>query len=119
MMPFTSSSKYPKKASDFFLKLCGELDLEKYKSDKYRELIKLSSLQHMHDADLAYHDVYHKCSENACSKTNLLNCLELEEKLLSQHPGAFDNAIYRNHVHNAIKEIKDQLNSGTLNYLFI
>ena len=120
MTSFSSTSaKHPRKASEFFLRLHSDLDLEKYKLDKYQELIKLSSLQNMHDADLAYQYVYHNCAENASSKLNLLNSLDQEEKLLVGHPRAFDNGIYRKHIHNAITEIKDQLNKGILDYLFI
>ena len=46
------------KASDYFLKLQQELDIEKYKLDKYKDLFMLGSFQAMHDADLAYNDIY-------------------------------------------------------------
>ena len=71
----TRMNRDQKKAADYFTKMHVELDLEKYKLDKYQELFKLSSFQAMHDADLAYHQVYCKCAVDAHSKEGVLNCL--------------------------------------------
>lgn len=49
------------KASEYFIKLYQELDIGKYKLEKYGELFMLGSFQAMHDADLAYNDIYCKC----------------------------------------------------------
>ena len=107
-----------KKASEYFVKMHRDLDIEKYKLAKYQELFKLSSFQAMHDADLAYHNIYHRCSENATSKQALLNCLEQEEKFLPKHPDAFNHEIYRKHALNAISEVRDHLENGQLDYLY-
>jgi hypothetical protein len=104
--------------ADYFLKLHNELDIEKYKLAKYKELFKLSSFQNMHDADLAYHKVYRKCAESARTKESLLNCLQQEERLIISHPQAFNADVYRNNALKAIKDIIQQLNNGTLDYLF-
>jgi hypothetical protein len=114
----TRPNTYLKKASMYFLKMHSELDLEKYRFAKYQDLFKLSSFQNMHDADLAYHKVYHICAENASSKESLLNCLENKEKFFHKHPRAFNDHIYLHHVHKAISEIKYKLNSGILDHLF-
>jgi hypothetical protein len=107
-----------KKASDYFLKMYSGIDLEKYKLDKYQELFKLSSFQAMHDADLAYHSIYHRCADNARSKESLKNCLEQEEKFLTKHPNAFNAETYRMHAFKAINEIKEHLKSGNLDHLY-
>ncbi|MEO6850505.1 MAG: hypothetical protein ABI203_09300 [Mucilaginibacter sp.] len=113
------TKKYPLKASEFFLKLYDELDTSKYKSDKYHELLKLASFQHMHDSDLAYRKVYYSCYKNARSKTELLACLKLEEKLQTSHPQAFNDDDYKNYLLHIIKEIKQKLDDGALDYIFI
>lgn len=114
----TRPTKEMKKASDYFSKINAEIDLEKYKLDKYKELFKLSSFQAMHDADLAYHTIYQKCAANARSKQELLNCLEQEEKFLSMHQNAFNADTYRMHSLKAINEIREHLKSGSLDYLY-
>ena len=107
------------KASEYFLKLQGELDFDKYKLEKYGELFMLGSFQAMHDADLAYNDIYFKCSQSAQSKENLLWCLEQEGKLLIKHPDCFDGDTYRINVIKAISEIKIHVLSGDLDYLYM
>jgi hypothetical protein len=106
------------KASDYFSKMYSDLDLEKYKLDKYQDLFRLSSFQAMHDADLAYHSIYRKCSENANSKQSLLNCLDQEERFLPTNHQAFNQDTYRRHALNAISEIRDHLKNGDLNHLY-
>ncbi len=122
IIPMTTSTARPNKdfhkASTYFSKMYAELDLEKYKLAKYQELFKLSSFQAMHDADLAYHNIYRRCAENANSKENLLNCLEQEERFLTQHPNAFNADTYRQHTLKAIIEIREHLKSGALDYLY-
>ena len=107
-----------KKASDYFFKMYSDLDLEKYKLDKYQDLFRLSSFQAMHDADLAYHNIYRKCSENASSKEHLLSCLDQEEKYLPTNHNAFNQDTYRRHALNAISEIRDHLKNGDLDHLY-
>jgi len=114
----TRSHKESRRASDYFSKMHSEIDLEKYKLDKYKELIKLTSFQNMHDADLAYHHIYDKCAKSAVSRQDLLNCLEQEEKQLIIHPNAFDRDAYRHTALKLISEIKHQLNMGMFDYLF-
>jgi hypothetical protein len=114
----TRANKDLKKASEYFKKMHSELGIEKYKLAKYQELFNLASFQAMHDADLAYYSVYQKCSEHACSKEDLLNCLEQEEIFLSKHPDAFNQAIFRKHALNAISEVKEHLETGQLDYLY-
>lgn len=119
MTTFTArTTKDLKKASEYFLKMHSELDIEKYKLAKYQELFKLTSFQAMHDADLAYYSIYRKCSEHASSKLALLNCLEQEELFLPKNPDAFNHEIYRKHALNAISEIRDHLENGQLDYLY-
>ena len=112
------SGKGLHKASQHFLKMFSDLNLDKYKLDRYQELFKLASFRNMHDADLAYHDVYSRCFENADTRENLLHCLDREEKLLLCHRQAFDADIYRLHVHKAINEIRSQLDNGALEHLY-
>lgn len=119
MNTFITRPKDTKKCADYFLKLHSELDLEKYKLHKYKELFKLSSFQNMHDADLAYHKIYRKCAENAYTKESLRHCLEEEERFMEKHPDAFDGDIYKQHALQVIHEIKHQLDSGILDYLYI
>ncbi|MDB5135477.1 MAG: hypothetical protein JWP37_2080 [Mucilaginibacter sp.] len=120
MATFTSrNARDSKKASDYFSKMHSELDLEKYKLAKYQELFQLSSFQNMHDADLAYFEVYSKCAKNSWTKEDLLNCLEQEERLLIKHPNAFNSDAYKQHVRKAINDIKQQLNGGALDYLYV
>lgn len=114
----TKPDKVLKKAADYFLKMYSELDLEKYKLDKYQELFKLSSFRAMHDADLAYHSIYYKCAGNACSKQNLLNCLDQEERFLTKNPEAYNQDTYRRHALCAIVEIKEHLKNGDLDHLY-
>ena len=118
MTTFAARSRDFRKASEYFLKMRNDLDIEKYKLAKYQELFKLTSFQAMHDADLAYHQIYRKCSENAGSKQDLLNCLEQEERFLPKHPEAFNHDIYRKHALNAISEIRDHLMNGQLDHLY-
>ena len=113
------TNKDSKRAPEYFSRLHSELDMGKYSLPKYQEFINLASFQNMHDADLAYHEVYHQCAENAHSKAGLLSGLEQESKLLTQHPNAFDHDIYKKHTLNAIDEIKHQLHNGALDYLFV
>jgi hypothetical protein len=113
------SGKSLHKASEHFLKMFNDLDLDKYKLDRYQELFKLASFRNMHDADLAYHDVYAKCAKNADTRQSLLNCLDQEKKLLLKHPKAFDSDIYRLHVHKAINDISRQLDGGALDHLYL
>ncbi len=118
MNTFTDRArKDMRKASDYFLKMHSELDLEKYKLPKYQELFQLSSFQAMHDADLAYHNVYRRCADCASSKQSLLACLDEEEKLMIRHPRAFNGETYRLHALKAIAEIREHLKSGNLDYL--
>ena len=112
------NNKELNKASDYFSKIQSDIDLEKYKLDKYQELFKLSSFQAMHDADLAYHAIYCKCAANAQSKEGLLNCLEQEERFLSLHQNAFSADTYRLHALKAIGEVREHLKSGSLDYLY-
>jgi hypothetical protein len=112
------SNKTISKASDYFLKMYSELDLQKYKLAKYQELFKMSSFRAMHDADLAYYNVYSRCAENAGSKENLLYCLDQEERFLTQHPEAFDAGTYRMHLLKAINEIREHLKNGSLDHLY-
>ncbi|HVW14091.1 MAG TPA: hypothetical protein VHB54_09720 [Mucilaginibacter sp.] len=106
------------KAAEYFRKLDEELDLEKYKLDKYKELFMLASFQTMHDADMAYHYVYQRCALNSSSKETLLCCLEAEARSGLSEPGCFDRNVYRQHVLKAISEIRKQLTSGVLDYLY-
>ena len=114
----TRMTKDQKKATDYFTKMHIELDLEKYKLDKYQELFKLSSFQAMHDADLAYHQIYSKCAVGAHSKEGVLNCLAQEELFLTAHPNAFNPDNYRLHTLKAISEIRLHVTSGSLDHLF-
>jgi hypothetical protein len=107
------------KASEYFLKLQQELDIDKYKLEKYTELFMMGSFQAMHDADMAYYDIYLKCARNAQSKESLLWCLDQEEKLLIKHPDCFDNNTYRLNVVKAIAEIKMHILGGDLDYLYM
>lgn len=115
-MPKTN--KHSVKASEYFMKLAEELDMEKYNLQKYKELFMLSSFQSMHDTDLAYNDIYLKCARNAQSKGALLNCLNQEESLTFKHPDCFDNFIFRQNLVKAAGDIKRQLLAGSLDYLF-
>jgi hypothetical protein len=120
MTTFTArANKDSKKAAHYFLKMYAELDIEKYKLDKYQDLFKLSSFQVMHDADLAYHNIYRKCAESAHSKEDLLNCLDQEERFLINHPDAFNFDTYRKHSLSAIGEIREHLKSGDLDHLYL
>jgi hypothetical protein len=110
--------KQASKASEFFLKLNNELDIDKYKLEKYKDLFMLGSFQVMHDADLAYHNIYIRCAQYGVSKDSLFNCLEQEEKFPSHNSECFDNNIYRENVLKVIAEIKHQLAAGALDYLF-
>jgi hypothetical protein len=107
------------KASEYFLKLQMEVDIDKYKLDKYEELFMLGSFQAMHDADLAYHDVYRKCAQHGHSKDSLLSCLDQEEKLSIKHPDCFDHHTYRLNVMKAIAELKVHILSGKLDHLYM
>jgi len=122
-MPMTIFTPRPNKtlnrASEYFHKQQQELDIEKYKLDKYKELFMLGSFQAMHDADLAYSDIYLKCSKNAQSKENLLRCLEEEEKLTISNPESFDNLVYRKAIMKAIAEVKMHILAGGLDFLYV
>ena len=107
------------KASEYFLKLQQELDFGKYKREKYGDLFMMGSFQAMHDADLAYNDIYLKCAQNARSKESLLWCLEQEEKLSIKHPDCFDNNTYRLNVVKAIAEIKLYIERGDFDHLYM
>ena len=111
-------NKSSMKASEYFIKLSAELDMEKYKLHKYKELFTLASFQVMHDTDLAYNHIYLKCSQNAVYKESLLNCLDQEEKLSYKHPDNFDNVTYRKNLLRASSEIRYQISSGSLDFLF-
>ena len=115
----TRTNKGMYKGPEHFSKLYNELDIDKYKLDKYKELFMLGSFQAMHDADLAYNEIYHKCAQNARSKESLLRCLEEEEQLSIKHPQSFDDFTYRYHLLKAIAEIREQLRSGALDYLYL
>jgi hypothetical protein len=78
----------------------------------------LGSFQAMHDADLAYDEIYRKCAQNATTKESLFRCLEQEEQLSIKHPESFDDLTYRRHLLKAIAEIRQHLKSGTLDYLY-
>jgi hypothetical protein len=120
MATFTSHTALEsKKASGYFSKMHNELDLEKYKLAKYQELFQLSSFQNMHDADLAYFEVYSKCAKNSQTREKLIDCLNLEERLTIKHPNAFNSDVYKQHVLKAIYDIKHQLNTGALDYLYV
>jgi hypothetical protein len=114
----TRTSKESKRAAEYFLKMHNELDLEKYKLDKYSELIELASFQNLHDADLAYQNVYATCAKYANTRQGLLNCLEEQINLLTKHPAAFSHDAYKQETFKLITEIKKQLNTGALDYLF-
>lgn len=114
----TRANKSQTKASQYFLKLYAELDMSKYKLEKYRELFRLASFQEMHDADLAYFDIYQKCSQNASTKESVLLCLAQEEVLSLKNPHSFDDHTYRKHVLKAISEIRDHIKKGDLDYLY-
>jgi hypothetical protein len=114
----TRMNRDQKKAADYFTKMHIELDLEKYKLDKYQELFKLSSFQAMHDADLAYHQIYSKCAVDAHSKESILDCLAQEELFLTIHPNAFNADNYRLHALKVISEIRQHVKSGSLDHLF-
>jgi hypothetical protein len=107
------------KASEYFLKLQRELNFDKYKLEKYGELFMLGSFQSMHDADLAYNNIYFKCAQNAQSKESLLWCLEQEEKLSIKHSDCFNNDTYRMNIIKAIGEIKIHILGGDLDYLYM
>jgi hypothetical protein len=111
-------SKNPEKAAEYFSKLRSGYDMGKYKMVRYSELFHLSSFQSMHDADLAYHEIYSRCETNARSKETLLTCLDQEETLSVKHPDSFDNIHYRQNVLRAIAELRQQINSGSLDHLF-
>jgi len=106
------------KAFEYFTRLANELDLDKYNLPKYKELFMLSSFQAMYDADLAFHHVYIKCSQNAYSKETLLSCLAAEEVSFFKHPDCFDNFTFRQNLLHKISDIRHQLISGSLQYLF-
>jgi hypothetical protein len=72
----------------------------------------------MHDADLAYNDIYLKCSQSASSKESLVCCLDQEEQLCYKHPDCFDNNRYRQNILKASSEIRHQLAIGSLDFLF-
>ncbi|HEY4194977.1 MAG TPA: hypothetical protein VGM63_05550 [Mucilaginibacter sp.] len=114
----TRTNKDQKKAANYFVKMNSELDLEKYKLDKYQQLFELSSFQAMHDADLAYHHIYTKCADGAHSKESVLDCLAQEELYLTAHPNAFNADNYRQHSLKAISEIRLHIKSGSLDHLF-
>ena len=111
-------NKGSQKAFLYFSKMRADLDLEKYQLPKYQDLFLLSSFKSMHDADLAYHNIYDKCAENSHSKEQLLNCLQQEEKFSIKHPKAFDADNYRRHSLNAISELQQQLTSGAFDHLY-
>jgi hypothetical protein len=115
----TRTNKSMHKGSEYFLKLHNELDIDKYNLEKYKELFMLGSFQAMHDADLAYNEIYHKCAQNAWSKESLLLCLDQEEHLSIKHPQSFDDFTYHNHLLKAIAEIRQQIKSGGLDYLYL
>lgn len=112
------TNKSEQKASQYFLKLYAELDMSKYKLEKYRELFMLASFQEMHDADLAYFDIYQKCSQNASTKESVLVCLAQEEVLSLKNFRSFDDRTYRKHVLKAINEIREHIKNGDLDYLY-
>jgi hypothetical protein len=116
-MPRTN--KNSSKASEYFIKLYTELDMDKYNFQKYKDLFMLSSFQAMHDTDLAYYDIYFKCAQNAHSKDGVLGCLANEEQFTFKHPDCFDNAMYRRKMIEAIAVIRRQVTSGSLDYLFM
>jgi hypothetical protein len=107
------------KASNYFLKLQQDVDIEKYKLEKYKELFMLGSFRAMYDADLAYNEIYLKCSQNAQTKASLLICLEREEKLPGSHPEYFNIITYRLNVIKAVAEIRTHLLSGDLDHLYM
>jgi len=115
----TRSNKSIHKGPEYFSKLYVELDIDKYKLDKYKELFMLGSFQAMHDADLAYNEIYHKCAQNAWSKESLIRCLDEEQQLAVKHPESFDDFTYRYHLLKAISELKLQLQSGALDHLYL
>jgi hypothetical protein len=112
-------NKSMNKGPEYFSKLYRELDMDKYKLEKYKELFMLASFQGMYDADLAYSEIYLKCSQNVGSKESLLNCLDQEEKLLIRHPECFDQFIYRQNVLKAIAEIRFQVLTGALDHCYL
>ncbi len=115
-MPRTNKKSV--RASEYFIKLSTELDMEKYDLPKYKELFLLASFQSMHDTDLAYFVIYQKCSENAHSKEQLLGCLAEEERFNFKHSKCFNELNFRSSLLKAITEIKHQLYTGQLDYLF-
>lgn len=114
----TRTNKESKRAAGFFLRMRDELDLEKYKLEKYQELLKLASFQNMHDTDLAYQNIYSVCAKYAATKQGLLNCLQEEANLLTVHPDAFNHDAYKQQALKLINEIRQQLTAGNLDYLF-
>jgi len=115
----TQANKNIQKAPEYFLKLDKQLDIEKYKLEKYKDLFMLASFQAMHDSDLAYHTIYYKCAQNAETKQSLLNYLEQEERFSEKNPGCFDHFNYRQQALKAISEIKQQIKSGALDFLYL
>jgi len=111
-------SKNLKKSAQYFTKLYTELNLDKYKLQKDKKLFELISFQNMHDADLAYHDVYVKCAASAWSKQSLLRCLEQELTLAIKNPAAFNADIYKQHFTIAVIEVIRQLQKGLVDHLF-
>jgi hypothetical protein len=115
----TRPGKILNKASEYFLKLHQDLDIEKYKLEKYKELFMLGSFQAMHDADLAYNEIYLKCSQNAQSKASLLLCLHEEQRFPVSHTKCFDANIYRQNIIKAIEEVRMHILAGDLDHLYI
>ncbi len=113
------SNKNTSRASEYFLKLSTELDMDKYNLPKYKELYLLASFQAMHDTDLAYYVIYQKCAANAQSKDQLLNCITQEAMLNFKHPDCFDERNFRTFLLKALGELEKQLKAGILDYLFV
>ena len=107
------------KGTEHFSIRYAELDIDKYKLENYKHLFMLKSVQVMHDADLAYDNIYRKCSQNATSKESLLSCLAQEEKLSISHPECFNQSVYRQNVLKAIADIRLQLATGLLDHLYL
>jgi len=114
----TDKSKILKKSVQHFTKLYTELNLDKYKLDKHKKLFELISFQNMHDADLAYYDVYVKCAASAWSKQSLIHCLEQELTSVIKNPAAFNADIYKQHFTIAVNEVMQQLQKGSVDHLF-
>lgn len=99
------SDKVLKNATQVFSMICREIDLEKYSDKEYCNLLDESIMAAMYDSGLAYYNVYAKCADNSSSKGQLLNYLNIEERLVPSHPSSSNDSAYRLNTIKAIGEI--------------